>query len=99
MREDRSVIDIPNYYERGTKEWQAVEYIKERAEKELLRFKNKLTKQHLAEMYPQVMLKVEIMEKQLEAQSEMLADFFSGKTPLEVRERWMNPMMSEIAKK
>lgn len=98
MREDRSVIEIQNFYERGTPEWKAVEYIRERAEKELLRFKNKLTKQHLTEMYPQVMLKVEIMEKQLEAQAEMLADFFAGKTPLQVRERWMNPLPTDLKK-
>lgn len=99
MSEDRSVIDIPNYYERGTNEWKAIEYIKERAEKELLKFKNKLIKAHLKEMIPTVMAKVDIMEKQIEVQEEMLADFMNGKTPVEVFQRWNNPLMEAIKTK
>jgi len=96
--EDKNVINMPNFYESGTSEWKAVEYIKERAEKELLRFKNKLTKEHLKEMYPAVIQKVEILEAKCQVQEEMLADFFLGRTPAEVIARWNNPMMEAIKK-
>lgn len=98
MREDKSPIEIPNYYEHGTPEWKAIEYIRERAHKDLLRFKNKLTKEHLKEIIPAVMAKVEMLEKRCEVQEEMLADFFNGKTPVEVLNRWASPL-SEIIKK
>jgi hypothetical protein len=96
MMEDRSVIDIPNYYEAGTNEWKAIETIRERAPKELLRFKNKLTKEHLKEIIPAAMAKVEMLEKKCEVQEEMLADFFQGKTPEQVLSKWNTPFMNAI---